>query len=95
MGTNLLNNFDYVYSSDWGKMVYGILKDDAIKLLLWESSEKYELCAKQMKETHNKIDIYAAYHEHYYLTFDELQLLFNNTFNTLIQFNREHYATFK
>jgi hypothetical protein len=95
MQQDLLINFDYVFDSDWGKMVYKILKDDSIKILMWESKEKYELCAKQMKETYKKIDDYAAYHEHYHLSFDELQLLFQNTFSTLIEYNRKHYTTFE
>jgi len=95
METDLITNFNYVYDSSWGKSIYDIMKNDAIKILLWESKEKYELCAKQMKETYNKIDTYAAYHEHFHLTFDELQLLFHNTFSTLIQYNREHYTTFE
>jgi hypothetical protein len=94
MEQELLTNFDYIYSSDWGKMVYKILKDDSIKILMWESKEKYELCAKQMKETYKKIDDYAAYHENFHLSYTELQELFNQTFSTLIQYNREHYATY-
>lgn len=95
MESQLLINFDYVYSSDWGKMVYGILKDDSLKILLWEAKEKYELCYKQQQETLQKINAYSEFHEHYHLTFDELQLLFINTFQNLINFNREHYTTFE
>jgi hypothetical protein len=95
MEQELITNFDYIYSSDWGRMVYGILKDDSLKILLWEAKENYECCAKQMKETQQKIDTYAGYNEHFHLTYTELQQLFNETFSTLIEYNRKHYTTFE
>jgi len=89
--TTTIELFDYVYDTEWGKMVYANIKDYVFKILFYEGKENYEKCAQLHRDTLEMLSIYSTYAEHYHINEEELYTLLHETYTTQIEFFRQQY----
>jgi hypothetical protein len=89
--TTTIELFDYVYDTEWGKMVYANIKDYVFKILFYEGKENYEKCAQLHRDTIEMLQIYSTYAEHYHINEEELYMLLHETYTTQIEFFRQQY----